>query len=125
MANKVTKREVINGLMDGSIAVDSETAQAYFKHELELLDAKTSKRKSAKEKPENVALYDRAEEIVAEADGPLTTTEIGNKLGISTSKATSVMSMVVERGTAYRGKLKDKTVYTREPLAEEKTEKAE
>lgn len=44
MANKMTKREIINALLSGSITVDDTVAQDYFYHELELLDKKSANR---------------------------------------------------------------------------------
>ena len=49
MANKITKREIITNLMNGTMLATDEVAQAYFAHELELLDKKSQNRKPAAE----------------------------------------------------------------------------
>lgn len=56
MANKMTKREVINGLLNGTIEVGSEVAKNYLNHELELLDRKGANKKATKTQEANVEI---------------------------------------------------------------------
>ena len=94
MANKITKREIITNLMNGTMLATDEVAQTYFAHELELLDKKSQNRKPAAEKEENVA-----------------TTEIGSAVGVSTSKATSILKGLVANGKVVRTVEKGKPMF--------------
>lgn len=111
MANKITKREIITNLMNGTMLVTDEVAQAYFAHELELLDKKSQNRKPASEKAENVALANSVMEVLENATEKMATTEIGNAVGISTSKATSILKGLVSSGKVVREVVKGKPMF--------------
>ena len=53
MANKLTKREVINMMLAEESISANETYVAYLKHELELLDNKANNKKATKNQEEN------------------------------------------------------------------------
>ena len=102
MANKITKREIITNLMNGTMETTSEVAQAYFAHELELLNKKSQSRKPAAEKEENVALANSVLAVLETATEKMSTTEIGSAVDISTSKATSILKGLVANGKVVR-----------------------
>jgi IclR helix-turn-helix domain. len=111
MANKITKREIITNLMNGTMLATDEVAQAYFAHELELLDKKSQNRKPASEKEENVALANSVLEVLGSATEKMSTTEIGSAVGISTSKATSILKGLVSSGKVVREVVKGKPMF--------------
>ena len=53
MANKLTKREVINMMLAEESISANETFKAYLEHELELLDNKANNKKATKNQEEN------------------------------------------------------------------------
>lgn len=78
MANKMTKRMVIEGLMNGTITVDSDVAMNYFTHEIELLDKKSASKnnKPSAKSIENDGYRDAILDVLNGADTPLSLSEI-------------------------------------------------
>ena len=78
MANKMTKRMVIEGLMNGTIAVDSDVAKNFFTHEIELLDKKSAKKsnKPSAKALENDGYRETILSILETADEPMSIAEI-------------------------------------------------
>ena len=111
MANKITKREIITNLMNGTMLATDEVAQAYFAHELELLDKKSQNRKPAAEKEENIELANAIVDVLGGATEKMSTTEIGSAVGISTSKATSLLKGLVASGKVTREVVKGKPMF--------------
>lgn len=78
MANKMTKRMVIEGLMNGTIEVNSDVAMNYFTHEIELLDKKSASKsnKPSAKSIENDGYRDTILGVLEGADTPLSLSEI-------------------------------------------------
>ena len=53
MANKITKREVINMMLADATISANETFKTYLEHELELLDNKKASKKATQNQEEN------------------------------------------------------------------------
>lgn len=77
MANKITKREVINMMLVDEAIKANETYVAYLKHELELLDKKAENKKATKNQEVNVEIKADILEVMAHM-APSTATEIMN-----------------------------------------------
>lgn len=76
MANKITKREVINMMLaDEAIKVNA-TYSAYLKHELELLDKKAENKKATKNQEENVGYMATILGVLGQSEKAMTVTEI-------------------------------------------------
>lgn len=65
MANKLTKRDVINMMLAEESISANETFVAFLKHELELLDKKAENKKATKNQEENVGYKQTILEVLA------------------------------------------------------------
>lgn len=116
MANKITKREVINAMLQENLIKGNDIYMAYLTHELELLDKKAEKKgKSAQE----VAETDRLKGLVVatlEQISKGTVTEIqkaNSELGtLSNQKVTSLVGALVKDGVVIKFTESRKSVFT-------------
>ena len=116
MANKITKREVINAMLQENVIKGNDIYMAYLTHELELLDRKAEKKgKSAQE----VAETDRLKGLVVatlEQISKGTVTEIqkaNSELGtLSNQKVTSLVGALVKDGVVIKFTESRKSVFT-------------
>lgn len=101
-ATKITKREVINGLLDGTMKVTDADAIAYLKNELSLIDKKAAKAKTATKKVDTLkdTIYNA---LTADAQSGDT---IATAVGISKAKATARLSALVRDGKAAKSTMK-------------------
>ena len=76
MANKITKREVINMMLVDESIKANEVYVAYLKHELELLDKKAENKKATKNQEENVGYMATILEVLGQSEKGMTVTEI-------------------------------------------------
>ena len=94
----MTKREFMEAIVNGTM---TEEIQAMAAEELKKMDAANAKRRErvSKKAQENAPLI---EKIVAEilTDEPQTATIIGEKLGVSTQKASALCRQAVKDGQA-------------------------
>jgi hypothetical protein len=94
----MTKREFMEAIVNGTM---TEEIQAMAAAEIEKMDAANAKRRErvSKKAQENAPLI---EKIVAEilTDEPQTATVIGEKLGVSTQKASALCRQAVRDGQA-------------------------
>lgn len=91
---KMTKREVLTALLNGEMEVSNPYAIAYFENELKLLNAKSANRKHAADKEENVEAANKIVSLLEAKAVPMTATDIGLSIGVSTSKATSLLKVL-------------------------------
>lgn len=75
MANKITKRTVINAMLQDEAIKGNEMYMGYLTHELELLDKKSANRKPTKTQVENDDLKDKIFAVLSAEKG-LTVSEI-------------------------------------------------
>lgn len=76
MANKITKREVINMMLADESIKANATYKAYLEHELELLDKKAENKKATKNQEENVGYMATILEVLGQSEKAMTVTEI-------------------------------------------------
>lgn len=113
MANKLTKRDYLNKIIEK--CADDEGIVAYAKHEIELLDVKNEKRKNAPKKPTKAQQAAEALKplIIAElTEEGKTAKEIGDVLDIPFQKVTPILRKLVEEGVATIVTNKGKNFYT-------------
>lgn len=102
MANKVTKREVINAMLADENIKANQMFVDYLEHEIELLDKKSANRKPTKAQKENKELA----EVVLSAlnDEGATVSEIQAKneslANLSNQKVASLLRGLVNDGKA-------------------------
>lgn len=94
MTKKMTKREMYVAMMN-KYAFNAEEV-AFIEHEIELLDKKKSgERKPTATQVANIGIKETILEVLAEADRPLTITEIGKAHEeLSTLTGQKISSMV-------------------------------
>ena len=100
MANKITKRDNFNALLNIEEVASNAELVEFIKHELELLDRK-NKAKSGElteTQKENLALGEEMVEFIAKAGKELSVADIRNHFGITAQKATPILTKLVENG---------------------------
>lgn len=111
MANKITKREVINAMMNEAVVQDNETYMAYLKNELALLDKKASNKKATKVQEANVGIKATILEVLG-CGKAMTVTEMmkaNAELGaLSNQKISALVRQLIETGEV--NKIVDKKV---------------
>lgn len=76
MANKLTKREVINMIMGEEVIAGNEVYMAYLENELRLLDKKASSKKATKVQEQNVGIKATIMSVLEAKGVGMTVTEI-------------------------------------------------
>lgn len=106
MANKVTKREVINSMLANEVIASNEMYVAYLQNELALLDKKAQKKGKS---DEELAELSRLKSVVTETlaiVGKGTVSEIqkaNSELAeLSNQKVTSLLKSLIEEGTVVK-----------------------
>lgn len=102
MANKITKREVINAMLKEVVIAGNETYVAYLQNELKLLDKKAERKgKSAEEIAEQNRLQDLVIAVL-QGNGSGTVTEIQKAStelsALSNQKVTALLKALIELG---------------------------
>ena len=116
MANKITKREVINTMLNDEVIKANETYVAYLTHELELLDKKAQKKGKSEDELKELA---RLKDLVVNALMKIekgTVTEIQKAdeelAELSNQKVTSLLKALKEEGVVVRTTEGRKTVFS-------------
>lgn len=94
MEKKITKREVINAMLTEEVVQANEVYVNFLNHELELLDKKSSNRKPTKNQEANVALKEYIVNVLAEAEAPMTATEIAKAVDVTVQKVSSMLTQL-------------------------------
>lgn len=115
MANKITKREIINTMLADENIKGNEMYVTYLEHELELLNKKAEKRgKSDEELAEIARLKSLITDTLATV-GKGTVSEIqkaNSELGdLSNQKVTSLLKALKEEGVVIRATEGRKTIF--------------
>jgi hypothetical protein len=116
MANKITKREIINTMLADENIKGNEMYVIYLEHELELLNKKAEKRgKSDEELAEIARLKSLITDTLATV-GKGTVSEIqkaNSELGdLSNQKVTSLLKALKEEGVVIRATEGRKTIFS-------------
>ena len=100
MANKVTKRDNFNALLNIEEVASNPELVAFIKHELELLDRKNKANSGelTETQKENLALGEEMVEFIAKAGKELSVADVRNHFGITAQKATPILTKLVENG---------------------------
>ena len=122
MANKITKREVIEMMMKEEVVKANPTYVAYLKNELALLDKKAQKKKATKTQKENVGIKSIILEVLATiGSGTVTDIQNGNEelSALSNQKISALVKQLVESGEVVKTTDKKKSIFS---LAESEVE---
>lgn len=112
MANKITKRDVLNKII--AVCSEDEVIVAYAKHEIELLDAKNEKRKAAPKKSTKAQLEAEAlkpDVYASLTEEPKAVKDIADGLGVAFQKVTPILKALVAEGVAEAVTVKGKNLY--------------
>lgn len=114
MANKITKREVINAMLTDVNVKANATYVAYLENELALLDKKASNKKATKTQEQNVGIKSTILEVLSTMSG--TVTEIQSASAelseFSNQKVSALLRQLVESGEVVKTTDKKKSVFT-------------
>lgn len=105
MANKITKREVINAMLSEELVKANATYVAYLENELALLDKKAQNKKATKTQEENVGIKDTILEVLATiGKGTVTDIQKANATlsTLSNQKVSSLVRQLVENKKVVR-----------------------
>ena len=114
MANKITKREVINAMLaDKNIKVN-ETYVAYLKNELSLLDKKASNKKATKIQKQNVGIKSTILEVLATMSGTVTEIQSASvELSeLSNQKISALLKQLCANGEVVKTTDKKKSIFS-------------
>ena len=115
MANKITKREVIEMMMKEEVVKANPTYVAYLKNELALLDKKAQKKKATKTQKENVGIKSIILEVLATiGSGTVTDIQNGNEelSALSNQKISALVKQLVESGEVVKTTDKKKSIFS-------------
>lgn len=108
---KITNREMFTMVIELAKDNGREDIVEWANGRIAQLDKKSQNRKPAAEKEENIELANAILGVLGVATGKMATTEIGNAVGISTSKATSLLKGLVSSGQVSREVVKGKPLF--------------
>ena len=116
MTNKMTKREVLNAMLENSVIAENSVFKAYCEHELELLDNKKANKTPTKVQIKNELLKGDILDLMTE-DTCYTCTQIVKMLDsedvVSTQKGTALLKSLAEEGKVEVIRDKKSTFYKR------------
>lgn len=99
---KITKKDRFNEVIALARENDNEELAKWAEEQIAVLGRKSANRTPASQKKENIEFSEKIVEVLSGAEEPMTTTEIGNAIGVSTSKATSLLKGLVAEGRIVR-----------------------
>ena len=115
MANKITKREVINAMLADVNVKANTTYVAYLENELALLDKKASNKKATKTQEENKGIKSVILDTLASI-GSGTVTDIQNAnaelSALSNQKVSALIRQLVESGEVAKSTDKKKSIFS-------------
>ena len=115
MANKITKREVINAMLANEVVSANSTWVAYLENELALIEKKAANKKSTKTQEENKGIKSVILNTLASI-GSGTITDIQNANSdlaeLSNQKVSALVRQLVESGEVVKTTDKKKSIFS-------------
>jgi hypothetical protein len=116
MTNKMTKREVLNAMLENSVIAENSVFKTYCEHELELLDNKKANKTPTKTQVKNELLKTHILDLMT-VYTCYTCTQIVKMLDsedvLSTQKGTALLKSLAEEGKVEIIRDKKSTFYKR------------
>lgn len=113
MTNKVTKREVINAMLQESFVLENANYKAYLENELAILDKKAANKKATKTQEENVGIKAEIKAVLT-SEG-MTVTEIQSKsemlASLSNQRVSALLRQMKEAGEVVKTTDKKKSYF--------------
>lgn len=114
MEKKITKREVLNAMLQVEAIQANPDFVSYIKNELQLLSKKSENRKSASSDKENVRLTEIIMQVLETSLAGMSASEIiradEELFTLSTPKMTSLLKVLIEQGKVERIEVNKKKV---------------
>lgn len=114
MEKRITKRDYFNQIKE--IVKDNEKLVAFIDHELELLDKKASNKTPSKNQVANEGLKGVIVNVLANAEKPLTISEITNAdnelVGLSNQKISALLIQLIGANQVVRTSDKKKAYFS-------------
>ena len=115
MANKITKREVINAMLANEVISANSTWVAYLENELALIEKKAANKKSTKTQEENKGIKSVILDTLASV-GSGTITDIQNANSdlakLSNQKVSALVRQLMETGEVVKTTDKKKSIFS-------------
>lgn len=113
MQNKVTKREVINMMLNEEVVAANEVYKAFLEHEIELLDKKAANKKPTKAQVANEDVKARILGVLT-AEGQTVTDILAalSDASLSNQKVSALLRQMVADGKVVKGTDKRKSVFS-------------
>lgn len=119
----MTKRETFNAIMEIAEVKANEEFVAFIKHEIELLDKKSSKSAPTKTQKENEGIIEIIFNALVEVGKPVTITELqavsADLKDFSNQKISALMKKLVECGRVEKTTDKKKSLFSAVEVADE------
>lgn len=116
MANKITKREVINSMLASEVISANEMWVEYLTHELELMDNKKASKKQTETQKANEGIKEQIVSALGEFGKAVTISELqafDSELGqYSTSKLSALMRQLIEADLVVKTADKKRSVFS-------------
>ena len=113
MTNKVTKRDVINAMLNEGFVQENANYKAYLENELALLNKKSENKKATKTQEENAGIKEVIKSVLT-SEGA-TVTEIQSKdsvLGtLSNQRVSALLRQLIEAGEVVKTTDKKKSYF--------------
>ena len=113
MANKITKREVINAMLNEGFVQENANYKAYLENELALLDKKAANKKATKTQEENVSIKAEIKAVLTAEGAPVT--EIQAKSAVlselSNQRVSALLRQMIEAGEVVKTTDKKKSYF--------------
>lgn len=115
MEKKITKREVINAMLQENAIKSNEVYKAYLTHELELLNKKAENKKATTTQVANEGIMETIKEVLSQSDKAMTVTELmktNDVLGeLSNQKVSALLRKLVDNGEVVKSTENRKSVF--------------
>lgn len=115
MANKITKREVINMMLAEEVVSANETYKAYLENELALLDKKSASKKATKTQTENIGIKETILDTIGSiGSGTVSAIQSANEelATYSNQKISALIRQLVEEGKVVKSTEKKSSIFS-------------
>lgn len=113
MANKVTKREVINAMLNEVFVQENTNYKAYLENELALLEKKSSNKKATKTQEENVGIKAEIKAVLTETGATVTEIQAKSEMlsQLSNQRVSALLRQMMEAGEVVKTTDKKKSYF--------------
>jgi len=115
MANKITKRDIINAMLEEEVVLSNEVYKNYLTHELELLDKKSANKKATKTQEENEVLKGRILEVLTEKGATVSDIQSKDEVlsTLSNQRVSALLRQLVLNGEVVKSVDKKKSYFAK------------